>query len=225
MKKVFSIFLVFIICIGTLVGSSNKGCIDAQLVTLVGSTNEGCLEAQLVSLNYDEIKDKLIRFHVIANSDSDEDQAVKLLVRDEVIDYINLQLKDATGKDEARDILKDNIEEVNNIAVNILRENGFDYEANTMISNENFPDKVYGDYLFPQGNYEAFRIIIGNGEGHNWWCVMFPPLCFVDETKGDVDSKELEKELIGNNHERSYNSNIEYKFKIVEVIKDILKNN
>ena len=181
MKKVFSIFLVFIICIGTLVGSTNKGCIDAQLVTL----------------NYDEIKDKLIRFHVIANSDSDEDQAVKLLVRDEVIDYINVQLKDATGIDEARDILKDNIEEVNNIAVNILRENGFDYEA----------------------------IIIGNGEGHNWWCVMFPPLCFVDETKGDVDSKELEKELIGNNHERSYNSNIECKFKIVEVIKDILKNN
>ena len=117
MKKVFSIFLVFIICIGTLVGSTNKGCIDAQLATL----------------NYDEIKDKLIRFHVIANSDSDEDQAVKLLVRDEVIDYINVQLKDATGIDEARDILKDNIEEVNNIAVNILRENGFDYEANTMI--------------------------------------------------------------------------------------------
>ena len=72
MKKVFSIFLVFIICIGTLVGSTNKRCIEAQLVTL----------------NYDEIKDKLIRFHVIANSDSDEDQAVKLLVRDEVINYI-----------------------------------------------------------------------------------------------------------------------------------------
>ena len=207
MKKVFSIFLVFIICIGTLVGSTNKGCIDAQLVTL----------------NYDEIKDKLIRFHVIANSDSDEDQAVKLLVRDEVIDYINLQLKDATGIDEARDILKDNIEEVNNIAVNILRENGFDYEANTMISNENFPDKVYGDYLFPQGNYEAFRIIIGNGEGHNWWCVMFPPLCFVDETKGDVDSNNLKEVLVDDNDEE--NNNIKCKFKIVELIKDILKNN
>lgn len=207
MKKVFSIFLVFIICIGTLVGSTNKGCIDAQLVTL----------------NYDEIKDKLIRFHVIANSDSDEDQAVKLLVRDEVIDYINVQLKDATGIDEARDILKDNIEEVNNIAVNILRENGFDYEANTMISNENFPDKVYGDYLFPQGNYEAFRIIIGNGEGHNWWCVMFPPLCFVDETKGDVDSSNLKEVLVDDNDEE--NNNIKCKFKIVELIKDILKNN
>ena len=207
MKKVFSIFLVFIICIGTLVGSTNKGCIDAQLVTL----------------NYDEIKDKLIRFHVIANSDSDEDQAVKLLVRDEVIDYINVQLKDATGIDEARDILKDNIEEVNNIAVNILRENGFDYEANTMISNENFPDKVYGDYLFPQGNYEAFRIIIGNGEGHNWWCVMFPPLCFVDETKGDVDSNNLKEVLVDDNDEE--NNNIKCKFKIVELIKDILKNN
>ena len=177
MKKVFSIFLVFIICIGTLVGSTNKGCIDAQLVTL----------------NYDEIKDKLIRFHVIANSDSDEDQAVKLLVRDEVIDYINVQLKDATGIDEARDILKDNIEEVNNIAVNILRENGFDYEANTMISNENFPDKVYGDYLFPQGNYEAFRIIIGNGEGHNWWCVLYPSLCFADALEPSMTEEGEEK--------------------------------
>ena len=207
MKKIFSIFLVFIICMGI----------------LVGSTNEGCLEAQLVSLNYDEIKDKLIRFHVIANSDSDEDQAVKLLVRDKVIDYINIQLKDATEVDEARDILKDNIEEVNNIAVNILRENGFDYEANTMISNENFPDKVYGDYLFPQGNYEAFRIIIGNGEGHNWWCVMFPPLCFVDETKGDADSNNLKEVLVDDNDEE--NNNIKCKFKIVELIKDILKNN
>ena len=110
MKKIFSIFLVFIICIGI----------------LVGSTNEGCLEAQLVSLNYDEIKDKLIRFHVIANSDSDEDQAVKLLVRDKVIDYINIQLKDATEVDEARNILMDSIEEVNNIAINVLWENGFD---------------------------------------------------------------------------------------------------
>lgn len=207
MKKIFSIFLVFIICIGI----------------LVGSTNEGCLEAQLVSLNYDEIKDKLIRFHVIANSDSDEDQAVKLLVRDKVIDYINIQLKDATEVDEARNILMDNIEEVNNIAINVLWENGFDYETKTMISRENFPDKVYGDYLFPQGNYEAFRIIIGNGDGHNWWCVMFPPLCFVDETKGDVDSSNLKEVLVDDNDEE--NNNIKCKFKIVELIKDILKNN
>ena len=181
------------------------------------------MEAQLVSLNYDEIKDKLIRFHVIANSDSDEDQAVKLLVRDKVIDYINIQLKDATEVDEARNILMDNIEEVNNIAINVLWENGFDYEAKTMISRENFPDKVYGDYLFPQGNYEAFRIIIGNGEGHNWWCVMFPPLCFVDETKGDVDSSNLKEVLVDDNDEE--NNNIKCKFKIVELIKDILKNN
>ena len=117
----------------------------------------------------------------------------------------------------------DNIEEVNNIAINVLRENGFDYEAKTMISRENFPDKVYGDYLFPQGNYEAFRIIIGNGEGHNWWCVMFPPLCFVDETKGDVDSNNLKEVLVDDNDEE--NNNIKCKFKIVELIKDILKNN
>ena len=140
-----------------------------------------------------------------------------------VIDYINIQLKDATEVDEARNILMGNIEEVNNIAINVLWENGFDYEAKTMISRENFPDKVYGDYLFPQGNYEAFRIIIGNGEGHNWWCVMFPPLCFVDETKGDVDSSNLKEVLVDDNDEE--NNNIKCKFKIVELIKDILKNN
>ena len=124
---------------------------------------------------------------------------------------------------DIRNILMDNIEEVNNIAINVLWENGFDYEAKTMISRENFPDKVYGDYLFPQGNYEAFRIIIGNGEGHNWWCVMFPPLCFVDETKGDVDSSNLKEVLVDDNDEE--NNNIKCKFKIVELIKDILKNN
>ena len=212
MKKIFSIFLVFIICIGI----------------LVGSTNEGCLEAQLVSLNYDEIKDKLIRFHVIANSDSDEDQAVKLLVRDKVIDYINIQLKDATEVDEARNILMDNIEEVNNIAINVLRENGFDYEAKTMISRENFPDKVYGDYLFPQGNYEAFRIIIGNGEGHNWWCVMFPPLCFVDMTSGIVPDESKENLETALPSEEEYilisdnkTSDIKFKFKLVELFQNV----
>lgn len=208
MKKVFSVFLVFIICMSI----------------LVGSTNESCLEAQLITLNYDEIEDKLIRFHVIANSDSDEDQAVKLKVRDKVIEYISNELKDAKDINEARITLNDNIEEISNIAKSVLEENNFNYEVNTMISRENFPDKVYGNYLFPQGNYEAFRIVIGNGEGHNWWCVMFPPLCFVDETKSDVDSESIEKTLINDNSKNVKENKIEYKLKIVEIIKGISRN-
>ena len=134
MKKIFSIFLVFIICIGI----------------LVGSTNEGCLEAQLVSLNYDEIKDKLIRFHVIANSDSDEDQAVKLLVRDKVIDYINpvyLEIaaeiiKEATNKFQKvnHDILiplADHIHfTIKRMDENIMPSNPFTYDIRLL-----FPDE------------------------------------------------------------------------------------
>ena len=119
----------------------------------------------------------------------------------------------------------------------LIKENNYTYEVNTMLSYENFPDKVYGDYVFPQGNYEAFRVIIGEGKGQNWWCVMFPSLCFVDESKNSVDSSDLKEEIeniepknteITNevkekNEESSYaNNGVKFKFKIVEVIKDIL---
>ena len=106
-----------------------------------------------------------------------------------------------------------------------------------MLSYENFPDKVYGDYIFPQGNYEAFRVIIGEGKGQNWWCVMFPSLCFVDESKNSVDSSDLKEEIeniepknnetTNENNEKNkessnVNNGVKFKFKIVEVIKGIL---
>lgn len=207
MKKLICLFFSIIISINLLGGSIPKKENDLELITL----------------NYEEIEDKLIRFHVIANSDSEEDQAVKLLVRDKVLDYISTKLKDVNSLNKARVILNDNIDEVNEIAKQVLEDNNFDYDVNTMISRENFPDKVYGNYLFPQGNYEAFRIIIGNGEGHNWWCVMFPPLCFVDETKSDVDSKSLEENISNIQEEKDKNKKIKFKFKAVEVIKDILE--
>lgn len=194
---------------------------------------------ELTELNYTEIKDKLIRFHVIANSDTEEDQALKLKVRDKVIDALSDKMKDAKTVEEAKRILESNIDFVNDIAKEVITENNYSYNVNTMLSHENFPDKVYGDYIFPQGNYEAFRVIIGDGRGHNWWCVMFPPICFVDETKSEVDSSEL-KENIENievkktnkkdkekkeneDEELSNDSNneVEFEFKIVEVIRGL----
>ena len=199
------------------------------------NTKESSLE--LTELNYDDIKDKLIRFHVIANSDTDEDQNLKLKVRDKVVEALSEKLSNVNSLEEAENVLKENIDYVNEIAKEVIEENNYTYEVNTMLSYENFPDKVYGDYIFPQGNYEAFRVIIGEGKGQNWWCVMFPSLCFVDESKNSVDSSDLKEEIeniepknnetTNENNEKNkessnVNNGVKFKFKIVEVIKEIL---
>lgn len=176
---------------------------------------------QLTELEYEEIKDNLIRFHVIANSDTEEDQNLKLKVRDAVIDGLSSKLESSTTVEEAKQILNDNIQYVNDIARQVIEINNYDYDVKTMLSHENFPDKVYGDYVFPQGDYEAFRVIIGDGNGQNWWCVMFPPLCFIDESKTAVDSTELEKNIESNKKNEELdndNENIVFKSKIFEVI-------
>ena len=183
---------------------------------------------ELETLNYQEIKDKLIRFHVIANSDTEEDQSLKLKVRDKVVEALSEKLKGVTSLEEAEIILNDNIDYVNNIAKDVILNNNYDYEVNTMLSYENFPDKVYGDYVFPQGNYEAFRVIIGSGQGRNWWCVMFPSLCFVDESKSDVNSDNLKQEIENIkpkeiNNLNNENDDIKFKSKMVDVVKNLFK--
>ncbi len=198
------------------------------------NTKENSLE--LTELNYNDIKDKLIRFHVIANSDTDEDQNLKLKVRDKVVEALSEKLSNVSSLEEAENVLEENIDYVNEIAKEVIEENNYTYEVNTMLSYENFPDKVYGDCVFPQGNYEAFRVIIGEGKGQNWWCVMFPSLCFVDESKNSVDSSSLKDEIENiepkednttnenkekNNESSNVNSGIKFKFKIVEVIENI----
>ena len=127
--------------------------------TTGNNTNGSSLE--LTELNYDDIKDKLIRFHVIANSDTDEDQNLKLKVRDRVVEELSGKLSNVTSLEEAENILEQNIDYVNEIAKEVIEENNYTYTVNTMLSYENFPDKVYGDCVFPQGNYESFRVIIG----------------------------------------------------------------
>ena len=114
--------------------------------------------------------------------------------------------------------------------------NRYNYDVNLQLSRENFPDKSYGNIVLPQGNYEAFRIIIGKGKGRNWWCVMFPPLCFVDESKAEVEYDKVEKEIKDqqdneqNNLEEDYKDcdngdkdNIVIKFKLAEVIQNLFK--
>lgn len=204
------------------------------LICMCTSTFIGCTSmpnsSDEVIYNYEEVKDILIRFHVIANSDSDEDQNLKLKVRDEVIEYLYPMLKESKSLDESRKILLDNEDEVNNIAQDVIKGNGYNYKTKIQLSHENFPEKSYGNIILPQGNYEAFRIIIGSGEGRNWWCVMFPPLCFIDVTKGKVEEDESKKELDreveknrddGSKSEEDDEEKVVVKFKLFEILKDL----
>ena len=185
----------------------------------------------------EEIQDEIIRFHVLANSDTEEDQALKLKVRDRVIKEMSSKFNSSNNIDDAREIMLDSIDEVNAIAKEVIEENGYNYDVRSELSRENFPDKMYGDTLYPQGEYEAFRILIGEANGQNWWCVMFPPLCFVDETKQAVNSDKtketLEETLNLNKDNKKENNNknkeekddsknktredIKFKFKLLEI--------
>ncbi len=170
----------------------------------------------------EDIYSKVIRFHVIANSDLPEDQNLKLKVRDEVLDYIYPKLKESKDINQSRNILKDNSENVKKLSQKVVYDNGYKYNVDVKLLVDNFPIKSYGNITLPQGQYEAYKIIIGDGKGQNWWCVMFPPLCFIDITKGEVDVKETDeimKEILDENA----SNKIELKFKGLEIIKKIIK--
>ncbi|GAA0078847.1 stage II sporulation protein R [Clostridium sp. CTA-5] len=179
------------------------------------------------TLNYEEVKNSLIRFHVIANSNSDEDQKLKLKIRDKVIDYLYPSLNDSSSLEESRELIEDNMDKVKEIAETVINDNNYNYKVKVELSRENFPEKSYGNIILPQGNYEAFRIIIGEGEGRNWWCVMFPPLCFVDESKAQVQYEKTENKINeeinreNNKNKENNNSKIKLKFKTVEVLKNL----
>ena len=129
-----------------------------------------------------EIAQEIIRFHVRANSDSDADQQLKLKVKDEIVKFLTIRLKNASSLDEARNILYDVKDEIAEIAIGVIRDNGYNYNVDVYFENAYFPMKMYGDMTFPPGEYEAFRVDIGDACGKNWWCVLYPPLCFVDST-------------------------------------------
>lgn len=133
-----------------------------------------------------EIPQQAIRLRIIANSDSPQDQQLKRDVRDRVIEEIGKKLYQAKSQEEARKILQGDLQEIDRIAKGVVREKGSPYPVKTEYGIVPFPTKLYGDKVYPAGNYEALRIIIGKGEGQNWWCVLFPALCFVDMANGDA---------------------------------------
>ncbi len=124
------------------------------------------------------IASKILRFHVLANSDTNADQSVKEEVRDAVGVYLQPFLKEAQSLEETKRIVDENMSGIIQVAQNTLQENGYDYKVSAHITRCDFPEKTYGNYTFPPGEYEALQIVIGEGKGQNWWCVLYPNMCF-----------------------------------------------
>lgn len=135
------------------------------------------------SVSQKRLANECIRIHIRANSNIDEDQAVKLKVRDAITTYLSSILEHCKSKSEARDILENEEQNLVNIANNTLYANNFTYKASIALKNEYFPDRQYDGYDFPEGYYDALIIYLGEGTGDNWWCVAFPPLCFVPNAR------------------------------------------
>ena len=170
----------------------------------------------------DNLYNSVFRLHVIANSDSEEDQNLKYIVRDSLLNYMNEKCKNISSKDDIIQYAKNNLTEIKQTAENTIKENGYNYPVVVEIGNYEFPTKWYGDISFPEGFYDALRVRIGKATGQNWWCVMFPPLCFVDSTTGIVpdSSKQALKETLSEENYKiiseSENSDITIKFKLIE---------
>lgn len=170
-----------------------------------------------------DISNSVFRLHVLANSDSKEDQTLKYLVRDSLLDYMNNLCAGITSKEDAISLVTEHKQQFEDIALEVIHENGYDYQVEINIGNFDFPTKTYGDISLPAGMYDALRVEIGSAKGKNWWCVMFPSLCFIDISSGVVndDSKELLEENLS---EESYNivsntsnKSIKFKFKLLEL--------
>ena len=166
------------------------------------------------------IASNIIRFHVRAESDSKEDQWLKLQVKEAVLAYISPVLSKSQSVDESRQLLYNESENIRNVAAATLRSLGDESDVNVYFENCYFPMKTYGDMTFPPGEYEAFRVDIGEAQGKNWWCVLYPPLCFVDAVYGEVP-EESKDELKGVLTEEEYSmvsgENVKFRFKYLKI--------
>ncbi|MBW7475097.1 stage II sporulation protein R [Paenibacillus oenotherae] len=137
-----------------------------------------------------DIPQESIRLRILANSDSAADQAVKRQVRDAVVAEINSWIETSGTQtiEEARQSIRGHMKDIEGVVAAELRERGFTYSFKAELDIVPFPTKIYGSKVYPAGNYEALRITLGNGAGENWWCVLFPPLCFVDAVSGEASA-------------------------------------
>lgn len=173
MKKVCIIFLLSIIISLTALGFS--GCF--------GSATE---------------QSEYLRIHIRADSNDEDAQAVKYLVRDGIVAYLTPLVAEYETKAAATAGIEKNLARIETAANEVLARNGFDYAARAEVRTEEFPTRVYGDYTLPAGTYTALIVELGSGKGDNWWCVVYPPLCFAGSSQGNVVYKSKIAEIIEN---------------------------
>lgn len=172
------------------------------------------------------IASNIIRFHVRANSDTDTDQQLKIKVKNEVVSYIKPFLENSPSIDTSREILSQHIEDIKDIALDTIHKEGFNYNVNVYFEQSYFPMKTYADVTFPPGEYEAFRIDIGEANGKNWWCVLYPPLCFVDSVYGELpesSKEELKNVLTDDEYNAITDVQYKYKFKYLKFLNKFIK--
>ncbi|GIN90835.1 stage II sporulation protein R [Siminovitchia terrae] len=145
--------------------------------------------------NVQVIPEEAIRLRILANSDSEKDQEVKRAVRDAVNKQINEWVEQLTSIEEARHVISSRLPELEKIAKNELIKHGLSYSVSIDFGDVQFPTKLYGQYLYPAGTYEAVLITLGEGKGANWWCVLFPPLCFLDFSNSAAVSQGIEEDV------------------------------
>lgn len=157
-------------------------------------------ESEPTASDYQVIPDDAIRLRILANSDNETDQDIKRMVRDEVSGAISEWVAEIENIQDARKTIEEKMPEIKDVIARVLEQEGINQTFQAEYGkNVTFPHKIYGNYLYPGGEYEAVLITIGDGEGANWWCVLFPPLCFLDFSDGmSVAEKDAEKlETIG----------------------------
>lgn len=175
-----------------------------------------------------EIYQSVVRLHVLANSDSQEDQALKLLVRDEVLRISEPLLRACTSRDQAVEILQENSDMLQKAARAVVLENGYDYEISVLLGEEEYPTRSYENCCFPSGTYVSLRICIGNAEGQNWWCVLFPPLCLSAASAKSEQSNEQAFISVGLTGEQyrviTETDNVKYRirFKVLEAVQELI---
>lgn len=190
-------------------------------VALTGAYRYRCHNLQ------EEIAGRILRFHVIANSDSQKDQDLKLKVRDKIGSYLGEQLSHVSGLKECERVVRSHLEEIEDCAREVIVREGYDYSVKADIKDAGFPKKTYGSYTFPKGTYRALKVEIGRGAGKNWWCVMYPNLCFAGSVY-EVEDEKSEKELKAVLTEEEYaeimaEGKIKVKFKYLEELLSFFK--
>lgn len=170
-----------------------KDLIMAALAVMISVLMTACVwRTEAVSAKMEQTQEhmaeEVLRFHVLANSDSKEDQKLKIEVKDTVIDWMEKEMEEG-NLEETKIFIRNHLSDIEELAYRTIRKNGYTYPVQASLERTAFPEKTYGDVTFPSGVYEALRIQIGQAEGHNWWCVLYPNLCFIDGVRAVVPEK------------------------------------